>query len=271
MMRLNSLTVDVQPILPQLRAARLGATHMLILTLHGSGAGFTLDCSIPLPVRQGDAIVMPADNGWNAVTIYQWNGSLEAPTVTPDILIDARGGLRASLMSGVLTPLDGNAEKLLKRPRLIGRPRTLLAVPCPTHGEGPCPSPAGCKARRLAAGLDPRPSGRSGTTGAERARRKKLQQRKENVMEILHRVGQIVMWWGRGWDAAIKLPAHTEAESILPYIALDRSLGLDADPIAEAAFRASFRKARAEIEQFGYVDPRRPAVNVDQIAAAMVP
>ena len=34
-----------------------------------------------------------------------------------------------------------------------GRPRTLLSVPCDTHGDGPCPSPKGCINRRLRAGL----------------------------------------------------------------------------------------------------------------------
>ena len=34
-----------------------------------------------------------------------------------------------------------------------GRPRTLLAVPCDTHGSEPCPSPNGCLNRRERAGL----------------------------------------------------------------------------------------------------------------------
>lgn len=55
----------------------------------------------------------------------------------------------------------------------MARQKILLAVPCPKHGDGPCPSPGGCKARRLLAGLPPRASGRSGTTGAERRRRAK--------------------------------------------------------------------------------------------------
>ena len=50
------------------------------------------------------------------------------------------------------------------------RPRTLLLVPCDTHGDGPCPSPKGCANRRERAGLVP---AQSGTTGAERLRRRK--------------------------------------------------------------------------------------------------
>lgn len=34
-----------------------------------------------------------------------------------------------------------------------GRPRTLLRVPCDTHGDAPCPNPSGCKNRRERAGL----------------------------------------------------------------------------------------------------------------------
>lgn len=52
------------------------------------------------------------------------------------------------------------------------RPRTLLAVPCPTHGADPCPTTAGCSERRALAGLPPsKPSKARGTTGAERNRR----------------------------------------------------------------------------------------------------
>lgn len=42
------------------------------------------------------------------------------------------------------------------------RPRLLLLVPCDTHGGNPCPSPGGCKNRRLRAGLLPRASGTPG-------------------------------------------------------------------------------------------------------------
>lgn len=59
-----------------------------------------------------------------------------------------------------------------------GRPRTLLAVPCPAHGDGPCPSPGGCAARRVLAGLPPRSSGPS---RAERARRRKALAAKEQT------------------------------------------------------------------------------------------
>lgn len=34
-----------------------------------------------------------------------------------------------------------------------GRPRTLLSVPCDTHGDSPCPNSSGCKNRRERAGL----------------------------------------------------------------------------------------------------------------------
>lgn len=34
-----------------------------------------------------------------------------------------------------------------------GRPRTLLSVPCDTHGDAPCPNASGCKNRRERAGL----------------------------------------------------------------------------------------------------------------------
>lgn len=55
-----------------------------------------------------------------------------------------------------------------------GRPRTLLAVPCDTHGAGPCPSRKGCANRRARAGLPP---AKSGTTGHQRGHpeRKKRQ------------------------------------------------------------------------------------------------
>ena len=49
-----------------------------------------------------------------------------------------------------------------------GRPRSLLKVPCDTHGAGPCPSPKGCANRRERAGL---PAAQSGTSRAERRRR----------------------------------------------------------------------------------------------------
>lgn len=35
----------------------------------------------------------------------------------------------------------------------MARPRTLLSVPCDTHGDGPCPNASGCKNRRERAGL----------------------------------------------------------------------------------------------------------------------
>lgn len=44
----------------------------------------------------------------------------------------------------------------------MARPRTLLSVPCDTHGDGPCANASGCKNRRERAGLPPvsRPVGR---------------------------------------------------------------------------------------------------------------
>jgi hypothetical protein len=63
----------------------------------------------------------------------------------------------------------------------MSRPKTLLAVPCPTHGDAPCPSASGCNARRILAGLEKRPPGRpgkSGTSGAERNRRAKAAREK---------------------------------------------------------------------------------------------
>lgn len=40
-----------------------------------------------------------------------------------------------------------------KNTRGPGRPRTLLAVPCDTHGDAPCPNPGGCVNRCERAGL----------------------------------------------------------------------------------------------------------------------
>lgn len=52
------------------------------------------------------------------------------------------------------------------------RPRSLLSVPCDTHGDGPCPSPKGCKNRRQRAGLGATMSGPSGHTRGHPERRK---------------------------------------------------------------------------------------------------
>ena len=62
-----------------------------------------------------------------------------------------------------------------------GRPRRLLAVPCDTHGAAPCPSPKGCANRRERAGLPP---AQSGTSQAERRRRREPERAAARVLEL---------------------------------------------------------------------------------------
>lgn len=113
---LDRFTVNIKPILPELTDARLGATHVLSLRLDASGPSGTLSSSIPLAVRIGESIEAPLNGTFGSTLIYGWNGDCVHPTISPDVRIDARGGLHASLVDGVLTPLSENREVLLTQP-----------------------------------------------------------------------------------------------------------------------------------------------------------
>lgn len=113
---LDQVTVRVQPILEDLTYARYGATHMLTVMIDAHGPAGTLSNSIPLPVRVGDPVQMPKDPMGLREWIYGWNGSVSAPTLTPDVREGGRGAAHFNLTDGLLTPLPSNRETLLTGP-----------------------------------------------------------------------------------------------------------------------------------------------------------
>lgn len=117
---LDRVYVRVYPINPELTYARCGAIHWLSIVLEAHGPAGTLTSSIPLPVRVGEPIPIPKDPMGLRDLIYGWNGSVDAPTITPDVEDGWRGSAHFSLRDGVLIPLPSNQEVLLTGPVQLG-------------------------------------------------------------------------------------------------------------------------------------------------------
>jgi hypothetical protein len=117
---LDGVYVRVYPINPDLTYARHGATHMLTVFMEAHSSGSTLVSSVPLPVRVGESISLPKNQMGLRDMVYGWNGSVDAPTITPDVDDAGRGAACFSLRDGVLTPLPSNREALLTGPVRLG-------------------------------------------------------------------------------------------------------------------------------------------------------
>lgn len=114
---LDRVTVELVEPLKELTCVRAGATDLLCLNLEASGPAGTLSVSYSLPTVVGDPILFkPERLGESAEWVYGWNGSLEAPTLTPDVRFNGRGALKCRLVDGVLSPLPENHETLLSAP-----------------------------------------------------------------------------------------------------------------------------------------------------------
>lgn len=113
----------VHPINPDLTYARWGATHTLSVVMEAHSGNSTLVSSVPLPVRVGGPIPLPKDPMGLREVVYGWNGSVDTPTITPDVDDGGRGAACFSLQEGVLTPLPNNREALLSGAiRLVDAP-----------------------------------------------------------------------------------------------------------------------------------------------------
>ena len=117
---LDRVYVRVYPINPDLTYARHGATHTLSVVMKAHSGESTLVSSVPLPVRVGEPIPLPKDPMGLRDVVYGWNGSVDAPTITPDVDGGGRGAACFSLRDGVLTPLPSNREALLTGPVRLG-------------------------------------------------------------------------------------------------------------------------------------------------------
>lgn len=117
---LDRVYVRVYPINPDLTYARCGATNMLTVFMEAHSGESTLTSSVPLPVRVGEPIPLPKDPMGLRNMVYGWNGSMDAPTITPDVDEGGRGAACFSLRDGVLTPLPSNREALLTGPVRLG-------------------------------------------------------------------------------------------------------------------------------------------------------
>lgn len=122
---LDRVTVELVEPYKELTCVRAGATDLLCLNLEASGPAGTLSSSYPLPVVVGEPILLRSGRlGESDEWVYGWNGSLDAPTLMPDVELNGRGALKCRLVDGVLSPLPKNHETLLSAPvRVVARVR----------------------------------------------------------------------------------------------------------------------------------------------------
>lgn len=88
-------------------------------------------------------------------------------------------------------------------------------------------------------------------------------------MDVLEQIGIIIMYWGRGCDAATALPAAEEASALASVSASAEIIGEPLTDIERAAFVAGFRQAREHLERYGSAPRGRAEVNVSAIRAAL--
>lgn len=118
---LDEAVVDTVKPASESLLARAGATHIFCIELRAHGPAGTLSSSTPIYAVIGDPIFIEKTMFNDAGVVYGWNGSLEAPTITPDIVGSGRGGLCCRLEDGMLYPLPDNKEALLTEPVRVSR------------------------------------------------------------------------------------------------------------------------------------------------------
>lgn len=88
-------------------------------------------------------------------------------------------------------------------------------------------------------------------------------------MDVLEKVGQVVMFWGKGYDAGARYPRTTETDLVAKEEQTQAAFGTPLSDLERASLRAGFRLADALVEKDGAAPRQRPEVDVDRIRALL--
>lgn len=87
--------------------------------------------------------------------------------------------------------------------------------------------------------------------------------------QFLSSVGDVVMFWGQGYDTGARYPRTTEAELVAGTEQTQTLLGRPLQPVERAALVAGFRLADQLVEKDGGAPKPRPELDVAAIQAVL--